>query len=211
VRRLQWIALLAAGVAGCGGGGEPTKADTDDAVRTVENYFAALSIRNFESVCEKVTEDERGPGCPSRANTAFADAPDEMLADLADADVSLAGVEDSTIKVRVRSTGEFSEGPREAVVPLEKQGGDWRVSDLPNFGRPDEVMNCIVQLIGLYEAGDTDDFWRKEGRADFVEYSRRVCKELIRRNVDLDSPKAVAPVSGQVILEMAEEGRIKSP
>ena len=209
MRGIHRIAVVTVAIAGCGG--SPAKEDQDAAVRTVGQYLTALANKDFPAACAKLVEDERGSQCPITLNTGLADVPDELLADLAEAEVGLQDVDGATVRVRVRSSGAFTAEAKTSTVSVEEEDGEWRIAKLTDVVDPDPVTTCVASSIGFYEQGETAAFWRKEGRADFVEYSRRLCKLIEQEGADPDSREEVQPLAGRVIRDMVEQDRIKMP
>jgi len=141
----------------------------------------------------------------------LADVPDEVLADLADAETGLARIDGEVVEVSVRGSGAFASKPKTSTVPVQRIGGEWLIVELPEVVDKDPVTGCVVTSIQLYEAGKTYAYWREQGRADYVEYSRRLCQAIVKEGVDPDSQEAVAPLAGQVIRDMVREGRVERP
>jgi hypothetical protein len=210
VRTLYWSALLLLGLAGCGEG-EPTRAEAAGAVRAVDAYLSALGGRDYSAACARLSERQRGSGCAGVLDAGLADVPDEVLADLADAETTLAGIDGKVVEVTVRGSGAFASKPKTSTVPVERQAGEWRIVGLPDVVDKDPVTGCVVTSIHLYEAGKTYAYWRKQGREDYVEYSRRLCQAIVKQGVDPDSQQAIAPLAGQVIRDMVREGRVEQP
>ena len=126
--------MLAVALAGCGES-EPTRRDTDAAVRTVDGYLASLGIRDFDAACAKLSKEQRGSGCESTLNAELSSVPDELMADLADAKVELGEVDGRTVQVRVRGSGAYASKPVTSTVPVEQQDGAWVTRTRPSRSR----------------------------------------------------------------------------
>ena len=208
MRRAYWLALAVA-LAGCGGEPAPPSA----AVRTVDRYLDAVAERDYAAACEQLSKDERGGNCAEVLSGAIVAVPDEFLLDAADAKTELGPVNGKKVDVLVRSTGAFSSQARTSTAPMELQDGEWKIVELPQSIPEDPVTSCIASSIGAFENGETDTYWSREGRRDFVEYSRRLCKALVKAGLDPEesSVRQIAPYAGRVIRGLIREGRVERP
>jgi hypothetical protein len=223
-RRLLALSVVLLAV-GCGGSEqqEPTAPSAQAARATVEQYLAALARADGAAMCrvltpalqERLTARVRAGSCPEAAATVARSVPPELRDRSSLAVVGRPRVAGRGARVPTRAGTRYASRARTSSIALEARDGRWLISELPRDERPDPVTTCIVTGIQTFERGEADPFWQREGRADFVEFIRRACKDLSRAGVPQSADAAEDPrarrIFAAVLRDLVREGRIERP
>src|SRR4051812_17091892 len=119
-------AVLALGVAGCGGG----KSDKEKIETTIRDYFTAFADDDFGKACnlltkqarEDLTKAARAKDCSAALARGAARADVKRFrAKLRDARVVSVNIKDKSATAEVSAIGATT------AVPLVKEGGEWKV------------------------------------------------------------------------------------
>jgi ketosteroid isomerase-like protein len=208
--------LAVCGLAACGGD-EPT---AGEAKTTVDQYFAALSKGDGEGACkllskaeqDRLAKEAKTGSCPEAAEKAVEQVPREIRAVLNDVAVGEPEVDGKRATVEARVSDRYASEERRRTVELRQADGAWEISKLPENTDADPVTTCIVGGLEEFESDDSG-FWKRQGRADFVEFMRRVCKQVeAEGGIEAKGKRQdriIERASKQVVRDMVEEGRIK--
>jgi hypothetical protein len=212
--------LLALLLGGCGedsaDGGGSRPQDEADVRRLVDRYFDALASGETSTACDMLGKEPRdrlaqlrGGTCADQLRTAFAEIPEELLAELGDARIATLKVDGDEAEVRMRRT-RFSAVGADNPVRLTRTEGGWLITELPKGGRPSPEAQCLQGGVEAYEAGDAGRVWKGQGRAVFIEYMKRLCVRIVDEGLEEkpDDPR-VGRLAEEVVAEMDQEGLIK--
>ena len=223
---LAWCAA----VGGCGAGEQeapaPVGVQAENGVRAaVLEYFTAFADGDGNEACrhlepaarDRLEREARQDSCPAAVERLAGDLVPELRSVLGEVEIVAVRTEDATAEATLRASDRYASERRGSQVRLRYRDGAWRLATLPEEPEePDPVTTCVMGGIRSFENGESEPFWRKEGRKDFVVFITAVCKQgveegIFRKTAPRPPTADLERISAKVIQRMVARGRIEDP
>jgi hypothetical protein len=217
-------------LAGCGADEAPAPGSAERpeamAAQAVHRYFGALAASDAGAACDALTERARRAaaqqlkvdGCEQAMETLIRAIPDDARGALRTIEATAVEIDGDTATTELSRT-RFSLPGRADPTRLKREDGEWRIEPVGTDPRRYQTQNCVRGGMDNFDAGGTDPFWRREGRADFREYMTRLCRRMSAHGFDQfesgrptpETHRLIRRIARRVIVEMIREGRIRYP
>lgn len=223
---LAWCAALG----GCGAAEQeapaPVGVQAENGARAaVLEYFTAFADGDGDEACRhlepaarnRLERDARRDSCPKAVERLAGDLEPELRSVLGDVEIVAVRTEGRSADATLRTSDRYVSARRNAQIRLRYRDGAWRLATLPEEpDEPDPVTTCVMGGIRSFENGESEPFWRKEGRKDFVVFITAVCKQgveegLFRKTAARPPTADLERISAKVIQRMVARGRIEDP